>query len=963
MSSASNRVFLGSGPRPLARAAEWLLDSIDDSLALGDTLVCVPGARAGRTLLALLADAVRERGVAGFLPPRVMTVGRLVDELVRPARPVADRLTRTVAWERALREAPGGEFARIRAFRPAEEDRGAWWTLADQVRAAHAELAVLGLDFAAVAARVRSGAALAPEGETRRFDALGRVQQRWRELLDGIGLVDPHEGRRAALEADGLQADARVVLVGVVDLNPLARAALERLAVPPTPLVLADASLRGAFDDLGGIVPDERWTARPLDLPLNRWRVVHGPDEQARMALAVLGEGVEGGAFERADEVVVGVPEPEVVPYLVRRFGARGITAREAAGVPLGRTQPARLLDALARFLDGRSFSALAELVRHADLEECLARGGEARALERLDAYRATHLPRAAERPIADDLAAGALPSADIARLARALDGLMGGLARADARPLPRVVEDVAQFLDAVYRGSEPLRAEDEAGRVLRASLAAIESAVQDVATLPAPVAGRATARGAIELVLRAAAAGGAVPPPPAVEGEPTVELVGWLDLALDPAPHVVVTGFNEGTVPSQGVDDPLLTPVLREALGLVTDDARFAFDAYTLHLLLDTSESLTLVSGRAKRDGTPLFPSRLAFASSTDEAPARVDHALRPERFAPAEGRPGGAPPEPPSFVVPGAPTGEFTVTSFREFIDSPALFHVHKELRLRAAEDAVDEMDALVFGTLAHEVLERFGASELTASPDAAAIEAFVLDQLDDVARRRLPRSALSIARLQIEQLRLRLRSFAEVQATEAEKGWRVEHVEWEPSTEAPSGKRGVLLPMEDGEPDAWIIGKVDRIDRSAGGELRILDYKTSAKASKVRTAHLKRGKKSDAITADSWKDLQLPLYVLLASELGAASPRVGYFNLPGDGKPAAVDEVLWTPEEIGTALARARSIVRALRAEDSGARRAEVGRIGWLAPIEEELLGVGLVVAPATGADEAEAGEGDA
>lgn len=962
------RVFLGSGPRPLERVAQWLLDSIENAnaqnlIGLGDTLVCVPGARAGRTLLTLLGDEVRARGMSGFLPPRVMTIGRLVDELVEVETPVADRLTRTLAWERALLDAPGSEFGRVRAHRPSEEDRGAFWVLADQVRSVHAELAAVGLDFKAVAKRLYDDALLAPESEARRFEALSKVQKRWRELLDELGQVDPHEGRRAALDAGRVRVEARVVLVGVVDLNPLARAALKALQEGSTALVFAEPSMANAFDELGGIVPDERWTARPLPLELGAWRVVHGPDDQARMTLATLGGAVQSGALEHANDAVIGVPDREVVPFLVRRFGARGIRAREAAGIPLEQTEPARLLQALAHFFDLRSFEAFAALVRHPDLEDFFARKGEASALERLDAYRVQHLPRTASRPMSDDLAPAARGTRDLSRLVMIFDELEGELGRPTPRPLARVALDLVRLLDEVYDASTALAADDEAARVLRASLGALTDAADEVALLPPSIAGRATARGAIELILRAAASGGAVPPAPLEPEEPTIELVGWLDLALDPAPHVIVTGFNEGSVPAPRGDDPLLTPALREAFGLVTDDVRFAYDAYTLHLALETSETLTVISGRTQRDGTPLFPSRLAFAVPVEQAPERVDHALSPERFAPSAGRDGVPMRTPPSFVVPLDAPNEFTVTSFGTYLKSPALYHVRRELRLSAVEDAVEEMDSLVFGTFAHTVLERFGRSALCASPDANAIQELLMDELDAVAAEELPASAMATARLQIEQLRLRLRSFAEVQAEETRKGWRIEHVEWEPSTKAPrKGKSGVQLQMADGEADAWIIGKIDRIDRGPNGELRILDYKTGKSAKTVVGAHLGRRKASDPITSESWMDLQLPLYTLLAEELDGGIPTVGYFHLPGDGKAASINEVQWTHDVIVTAHERARAIVRALRADDAQTHRADIGRARFLEPIENELLGVGLIVPPIHGDDSSnEAGGG--
>ncbi|QDV05834.1 hypothetical protein Poly30_13370 [Planctomycetes bacterium Poly30] len=90
-SVSTNRRFLGWNGPLLERAARAMVQGVDDPMGLAHVLVAVPGARAGRTLLSFLAAAARERGWKGFFPPRVLTQGRLVDELLRTTEPSADR--------------------------------------------------------------------------------------------------------------------------------------------------------------------------------------------------------------------------------------------------------------------------------------------------------------------------------------------------------------------------------------------------------------------------------------------------------------------------------------------------------------------------------------------------------------------------------------------------------------------------------------------------------------------------------------------------------------------------------------------------------------------------------------------------------------------------------------------------------------------------------------------------------
>ena len=158
-----------------------------------------------------------------------------------------------------------------------------------------------------------------------------------------------------------------------------------------------------------------------------------------------------------------------------------------------------------------------------------------------------------------------------------------------------------------------------------------------------------------------------------------------------------------------------------------------------------------------------------------------------------------------------------------------------------------------------------------------------------------------------------------------------------------------------MPGSQPDAWLVGKIDRIDRK-GDQWRILDYKTSNKADSPEQTHLVRGRnrKADSIDADAWKDLQLPLYVHLAREgLGIGGPiELGYFTLPGDGDPATVQTVTWDEAVIRTGIERAQRIIAEVRA---GGRLVEVGRSNRFADIEKELFGVGLVVEPGAAGDD--------
>ena len=106
------------------------------------------------------------------------------------------------------------------------------------------------------------------------------------------------------------------------------------------------------------------------------------------------------------------------------------------------------------------------------------------------------------------------------------------------------------------------------------------------------------------------------------------VDIQGWLELAWEDAPHLLVAGVNEGKLPETIHGDLFLPNALRERLGLRTNAERFARDAWLMELLLCTREETGRVEfflGRQRAIGEPLKPSRLLFHCPDGQLPDRI--------------------------------------------------------------------------------------------------------------------------------------------------------------------------------------------------------------------------------------------------------------------------------------------------------------------------------------------------
>lgn len=903
MTGDTTREFLGWEGALLDRAADWLVARYGENMS--SLLVALPGGRAGRKLLEKLARLQP----ASWCPPRVLTQGQLTDELVRWEAEPANRIVRTLAWESALRAIPPTDLNALMRVVPASEDAGAWHRLAEMLRTLHGQLAPEGLDFAAVAQRLTEQDRA---GEARRWQTLARVQVEFHRILESMQLVDPHEARLRAIEAGDVGCDAEIALVGIADMNHLLRRALEVHSQGVCALVFAPKSEADSFDEWGCLRVDD-WKDRNTPLTDENWIVTDKPADQAAAAIGWL---AERGMNLVSGDVMIGAADEEVVPFLERQLAEVGVRARHAAGVVIEQTRPMRLLDALSRFAQTKSWKAWAALVRHPDLAAILE---DLDAAAICDAHHDRHLPNRVDH---DGKFEG-----DFAEVVQRARPRLASLLEAERRALPEWTAPMREFLLDVYAQTEFDREDDEQ-RAAAECLRLIESVLTEIAGLPAELHGILVTAGEAIAFVQGEVQAKFIAPSKAREGEPYIELLGWLELALDDAEWLAVTGFAEGCVPEAIGGDPFLPNRLRKSLGLADSEARQARDVHQMTLLCH-SRQVVFVTGRRSVAGDPIVPSRLAFHCDPEETPARVLRCLGSEGSAREELPSGGGRDWSCPVRASHPPLESISVTAFRDYLQSPYLFYLRHVLRLKTLDDNARELDAGKFGSLAHEVLEAFGKSAAKDALDEKTIFEFLSAELQKVAARAHGSKPLPAIALQIQQLEYRLSLFATKQAEWAQKGWRIEEVEWESS--AP------YLLQVDGEPTV-LRGRIDRIDRNTKtGEWAILDYKTSDKAKDPTKEHwVKR--------TETWKDLQLPLYCHLTASLQMeAVPQLGYVNLGSDEKEVRFWCITdWDDARIEDAKEEAERVIRAVR----NGEFEELGRGRAYDDISQALMGVGLI-----------------
>lgn len=956
------RVFLGWDKPALPTAAAHLIEQyVEGPVAdLRAATIVLPGRRARRRLIELLLDEAEARG-AKLIPPAATTVGNLPGLLHSSPKPLADEVPSRRAWSRALRSVDRGAVERVFPHLPESDGPTEWDELAGLLAGLHKELAREGHRFEDVAKICRSGL-LFDDGV--RWKAMAQVQRRYLRLLEEAGLADRFEARMAALESDVTPFTGELWLVSIVELPAVTRRLVEASGAAVRTLIHAPAEINDgnggidattAFDTFGLPSPDY-WETTRVPVTDELLEVVQSPVDQADAVIEALAR--LDGRYS-AEEVVLAVhPESEVVPYLEQRLEARDVPARYAAGTPLSRTGPIRLLQAVADYLDDRTFQALAALLRHPDVGALLGPiAGTAAGLEAIewgDAYFNRHLPFRVGRRLPQ----GRAEATHFPPLVRAMER-EGPLNRFGGRkPLSQWMPVVMDLLLEAYGKLELDRSRPAHRRRLEA-LGRIQPTAAALADLPAPLDEECTGGEAIRTLLMELREE-TLPPEP---GRGAVELLDWLELPLDDAPAVVLTGFNEGFLPESVSGHAFLPDALLTRLGLPDDRSRVARDAYRLTTVLHSKESVRLVAGRRTAQGDPLRPSRLMFRIPEEQMPARVLHflkgdggSLRGSRLASLGLQPG----ERSQFTVPPDPVIELgeeemppalRVTDFRRLLGDPYRFVLERVYGLDSIDDTARELDALGFGVLAHDVLHSFGLLALESPPgvdvsDESAVAGTLMDLVQAEVSTRFGENALPAVHLQAEQLKARLRAFAPKQAAWATQGWRIVAVECTPE--------GDGVPFDvDGTP-ILLRGRIDRIDHNPStGEWAVLDYKTGNSVDPPEKTH-RKGRGEDR----RWVDLQLPLYKRLlpgivdeqgrqivdtkAVEKGEV--RFGYVSLPRKAEESEFLLAEWSEEDLASADAAAREAVKSLRKGSFEFDRA-VTKVGWFGrDALEPLLTVG-------------------
>lgn len=927
------RVFLDWSLPLLPALTDWLLPAAPQAVAadLSQTVVIVPTADAGRRLREALGVKAGERGL---LSPQIVTPEVLISWSTPEGPPVAGRGEAVTAWASVLAALDLDEWRALFPIDPVSQD------LAWAVQAA-GDLLRLRRTLEE-GARTLGLAALdlgTGHPEAARWEALARLEKLAVGRLEAGGWRDSTLTRLAAARQPILpEGVTRVVLAGVPDSIRLVRVALESLvknnAVEVVTAIHAPSSLAESFDRWGRPLP-EVWTQRDIRLPMGNDTIslLMRPEDEAAALLKKLTTENRGDK-----EWATGTADPEVSAPLRRQAAAAGVAVFDPEGTPLVEHEVSWLLRTLTQLLRSGAWAAAGQLLRIPDVLRAVARAADAgnsllNLLREWDEFQAARLPQTIRQaiPLADhwvrenhdrrktgSVAPEELNKPVLPAVLRWFDSISAHLENV---PLTEALE---AFVETVY-GARHFTAGPERQR-FTAALTAWQEAVVSVEmgasafTPELTVAARLDVAASLVREARLYSA----------HDDDAQALHGWLELPWQDAPHLVIAGMNEGLVPDSLQGDAWLPDSVRGALDLKTNDTRLARDSYLLTAMIESRRrdgSVLLLAARQTAAGDPLKPSRLLLRCPAADLPQRAlwlfpreveETAAKPTAPSWKRAWPLAVPPP-----VESAPVfRRLSVTAFTDYLKCPFRFYLKHVLKMEEYDASQAELDARAFGSLFHDTMQVLHLNEaLRNSRDAGVLTAFLHQAMElKVEETYGNRLTIPVA-VQMETLRNTLAKAAELHAAERAAGWLFKEVEIDfpslPGSDEPVNIDGVE-----------IRGRIDLIEEHPTGGIRILDYKTSAKAVPPSAAHLKPVKTTEGEPAwkfteaggkvGAWQNLQLPLYARIMSRHYGKPVAVGYVNLPralGEAKVEmweGVDETL-----LDSAESCAKGVIASIRA----------------------------------------------
>jgi len=629
----------------------------------------------------------------------------------------------------------------------------------------------------------------------------------------------------------GFNSLDNIFVVGIVDMFARFRTAIKSLQEKVTIISYGEIDW---FDDEGGLLPDISFENLDKEI-LNKIKFGGTVSDQAKDAVKFLNElEIEYSCRD----IIVSAPDENIRQPLQQQLTESKLKSHDSVGNIFSQSELGILLKTVSDYLSEKSVRNFLKIIYHPAIQNFI--------FEDNDQFSdfSKNLIKFASAHIIDEIDSEMFSKNS--ELKEKIDDLNSLFSTFDKKNSTKIcVEKINKVLVEIYEKTDPINSDNYLNSLEKQSKFHLD-AIKKWSELTERILSSA-----IEIEKLA----------PETETD-TIDLLGWLEVPLDDAPVVILTGMNEGIVPESQTSHLFLPNSLRAKLEIQNNSRRFNRDRYYLRTIIETAENILITAGKFSSAQDPLLPSRLLLDVSELEQAKLLQKfcKMKTEKIQEiSSNNLSNCKISTDENIFLSEKVDKLAVTKFKTYLNCPYQFYLKQEKKF-PSDELHRELPAYEFGNIVHKVLEIFGESQLSNSENFHEIQTFLKKLVDDEIEKRFGKNPHPAILLQTDSMISRLNVFAFKQVEIAKLGWEIIDTEKKFEFELDGYK---------------INGKIDRIDELHTQKF-IIDYKTGKiNGGNIHTDHYNSKK-------EKWKDLQLPLYAFWGREIFKKLPEVGYFAI---------------------------------------------------------------------------------
>ena len=831
-SSCCQRIFLGWDRPFLDSACKWLLSKADRSTHLDlshISLLSTVGRAARHLIEKLVAQSEKEK--IGLSPPNIVSISGLYETLL-PNRSLVTKLDSELIFFSILKSY---DLSKLEALFPNIKNFSAELKLFEKARflsSTYQEFTKNG-DSALDSIQTLLKSSLIPNEE--RWLALFDIFSLYQDKLVEFNFIDTQSALKL-LESKSAPENSSIVLLACHDLTPILKRTISSGYASISSLIFAPESEENGFDEIG-CIRAEYWSKRESKFDASSVKTVKSSKDQVYQLFDSLNQ-IEENIL--ASQITIGALEPGLDRLLEISGSNLGLPVHLPNKTSLSCCEAAQLLTKSLQFKLSKKFSDLSSLLTLSSITNKLATKDKSLIL--VNNYREGNL-----QPHVSDL----LPSADsdLVALLKSLEELLAPLS-VQKGSLSAWIEASCTFLTSIYQNEIDANTESLIAKIKSLNAHRSEE-ILDAGLFHYLISSMLEENAAIEDISDN---------PSKFQGD-SIDVVGWLELALDSAPYTFILSFNEGFVPANAGQSSFLPNQAKTLIGLEDNNYRLARDTYVLETLLASKKRLKIFAAKNSLEASPLLPSRLTLKGKAQQQASTIISYFSQNSDSKIEDFASSGPGFKSAYAQNLLPVKQslpsplkVSVTALGDYLNCPYLFYLKHILKLESAKPDARELSALQFGSLIHDIIATFGNSALSAETSADKIENYLLSLLQSRFEILYGKHPFAEVLVQYHQLVSRLKNFAVWQAGWRSEGWQIYKVE------LPFADPGYAIKTDSGP--ALLKGRIDRIDfNPKTSEYAVLDFKSGDSAATPSSAFSK---------TKGWLDVQLPAYLFYASEI---------------------------------------------------------------------------------------------